>query len=178
MTRLRTDLSNMTEEQRLEHKRMKAREKAARWRAANGDKHRATEKARYWADPETARAKNRERLRAHPEYNHKRRAYNAEWHRRKRAENPEWEREKALRLAYGPDVNYDQRLLEQGGHCALCSRTPDQEHHGVLHVDHDHSSGKVRALLCSNHNTALGLFADDPTALRAAADYIERFSRT
>jgi hypothetical protein len=43
-----------------------------------------------------------------------------------------------------------------------------------LAVDHDHKTGKIRGLLCRNHNTGLGLFRDDPAIIRQAAAYIER----
>lgn len=40
-------------------------------------------------------------------------------------------------------------------------------------TDHDHETKKVRGLLSKNINTGLGMFQDNPTWLRAAADYIE-----
>jgi hypothetical protein len=43
-----------------------------------------------------------------------------------------------------------------------------------LHVDHDHITGRVRALLCSGCNTGIGHLQDDPDVLRRAADYIEQ----
>ena len=41
-------------------------------------------------------------------------------------------------------------------------------------VDHCHVGGEVRGLLCSNCNVGLGMFADNPEALEAAARYIRR----
>ena len=59
-------------------------------------------------------------------------------------------------------------LEEQAGLCAICRRAP------AAHVDHDHLTGAVRALLCFNCNGGLGQFKDDPAVLRAAAEYVER----
>lgn len=61
----------------------------------------------------------------------------------------------------------DHKLALQGGLCAIC-RTALAEH-----VDHDHATGAVRALLCFNCNGGLGQFKDDPSVLRAAAEYVE-----
>jgi len=58
-------------------------------------------------------------------------------------------------------------LADQGGSCAICRTAP------AVHVDHDHETGAVRALLCFNCNGGLGQFRDDPVVLRAAADYVE-----
>jgi hypothetical protein len=62
----------------------------------------------------------------------------------------------------------DHLLRLQNGLCAICQLAP------ASHVDHDHATGAVRQLLCFNCNGGLGQFKDDPEALRAAADYIER----
>jgi hypothetical protein len=43
----------------------------------------------------------------------------------------------------------------------------------VLHVDHCHQTGHVRALLCTGCNSGLGAFRDSPERLREAAAYIE-----
>lgn len=60
-------------------------------------------------------------------------------------------------------------LLERsGGTCELCGKRPEK-----LVVDHHHGSGKVRGVLCSGCNVGLGLFGDDPGALRLAAAYLE-----
>lgn len=81
-----------------------------------------------------------------------------------------------------------QALLdEQGGVCAVCgSSDPAGKSGKGWSVDHDHSccdneSGKptcgqcIRGILCNRCNRAMGLMADDPARLRAAADYLESF---
>lgn len=62
-------------------------------------------------------------------------------------------------------------LREQDALCAICHKAP------AAHVDHDHKTGAVRALLCFNCNGGLGQFRDDPVVLRAAADYVEEHAR-
>ena len=43
---------------------------------------------------------------------------------------------------------------------------------GTLVVDHKHSTGEVRGLLCHNCNRALGLLKDDPKVLQKAMNYL------
>lgn len=75
-----------------------------------------------------------------------------------------------LRRRYGIGADdFDAMVVAQGGACAICGR-PDPEH-----VDHDHVTGRVRAILCFNCNGGLGQFGDDPDRLRDAASYVERF---
>lgn len=67
-------------------------------------------------------------------------------------------------------------LAAQGGACAIC-QAPERDgpkgDSNILHVDHDHKTGKPRALLCSSCNRALGFFNDDPALLNKAADYLD-----
>ena len=58
-------------------------------------------------------------------------------------------------------------LGRQDGLCAICRSAP------AAHVDHDHETGAVRALLCFNCNGGLGQFKDDPLLLQLAAAYVE-----
>lgn len=76
---------------------------------------------------------------------------------------------------YGLDMaSYDTLLKAQGGVCAVCKGPPNGrgKEEGRYHVDHNHVTGEVRALLCSTCNTGLGKFHDDPELLEAAAAYI------
>ena len=87
-------------------------------------------------------------------------------------------RELHLRRKYGITVaDYDAMLESQGGTCALCDATPETQrarYTTYFHVDHCHDTGRVRGLLCGEHNLLLGRFGDDPVLLRQAADYLER----
>ena len=67
-------------------------------------------------------------------------------------------------------------LIEQDWKCAVCRSfgfKMREDHVSGLNVDHEHSTGKVRALLCHNCNRGLGLFQEKPIFLRSAANYLE-----
>lgn len=61
-------------------------------------------------------------------------------------------------------------LTSQGGTCAICHGTATV---GRLAVDHCHLTGKVRGLLCTNCNTALGKLKDSKELLLNAINYLE-----
>lgn len=70
------------------------------------------------------------------------------------------------------EADYLGMLLSQQGTCAICNR---EERHGKrLSVDHDHQTGQIRGLLCSDCNFGLGNFGDDPDTLLRAVDYLRR----
>lgn len=64
----------------------------------------------------------------------------------------------------------DALFVSQGSACAIC-RTPTPTGRG-WHVDHCHTTQKVRGVLCHHCNTGLGMFRDSPTALAAAITYL------
>lgn len=75
--------------------------------------------------------------------------------------------------AYGITVEqYDEMLVAQGGVCAICKTLPEADGRTPLQVDHDHSTGRIRGLLCSPCNTAIGSLRDDPQLLAAAMEYL------
>ena len=89
------------------------------------------------------------------------------------AKNPLKWRDYNLRALYGiTAAEYDAMFEAQQGRCAICGKTSKRK----LHVDHNHKTKKVRALLCTNHNTALGLFDEDPDLLRRAIEYLNYHS--
>lgn len=52
--------------------------------------------------------------------------------------------------------------------CEVCGNTEN------LCIDHDHITGKVRGVLCSRCNSALGLLGDSKEVILKLASYIEK----
>ncbi len=55
--------------------------------------------------------------------------------------------------------------------CMICNASEKDK--DTLHIDHDHSDGKIRGVLCVDCNHGLAKFQDDPVLLRKAANYLE-----
>ena len=74
--------------------------------------------------------------------------------------------------SYGLSIQeYDQMLHHQDGACWICKGVDPNR---ALSIDHDHKTGFIRGLLCSNHNRALGLFGDDPELVLRAYLYLTK----
>ena len=66
----------------------------------------------------------------------------------------------------------------QGGRCAICNYQPKGTSFvDRLVVDHDHETGRVRALLCTHCNRGIGQLHDDPDLLYAASEYLSIHKR-
>lgn len=78
-----------------------------------------------------------------------------------------------LKIKFGITADdYDAILISQGNVCDICKRPNILATH--MPVDHDHTTGKVRGILCNSCNHMLGKAGDNPSTLRAAADYLEK----
>ena len=85
------------------------------------------------------------------------------------------QKRKWLISSYGLKIEEFNKLLEvQNNKCAICNT--DDWGKPSPNIDHCHLTGKVRGLLCSNCNRALGLFKDNEGVLKNAREYILRFS--
>lgn len=106
-------------------------------------------------------------------------AYEKAWYEANREARLKQMRDYNLMKRYGVTADeYDAMLADQGGGCAICGRTYGRMHQSgkktALVVDHCHSTGEVRGLLCDPCNTSIGKMNDDPALLRKAADYLDR----
>lgn len=80
---------------------------------------------------------------------------------------------------FGIDAaTYDAMLAAQDGRCAICRSEFGDSQRRPLHVDHCHTTGIIRGLLCSACNFGIGKFRDNPDLLRRAADYVAHKSET
>ena len=74
---------------------------------------------------------------------------------------------------------YTQMLENQQHKCAICGYLAPENATCTekLYVDHDHSNGNVRGLLCMNCNSALGHFKENLTILKNAVNYLENYEQ-
>lgn len=78
---------------------------------------------------------------------------------------------------YGITANEYQKILSEQSHgCDICGKTKEQNGK-LLCVDHNHITNKVRGILCSHCNSALGLVNDDPLILIKLSEYIIKHNK-
>lgn len=105
--------------------------------------------------------------------------YNADQRAYQKA-HPEMRYGSEIKRRYGCTLEqYNQMLSAQGGACMICKRFHNPaEKRGRLYVDHCHTSGKVRALICSACNSMIGYAKDDTRVLAEAIAYIVRHKQS
>lgn len=170
------------------------------WRAQHLEKERARSRAKYVANKEYYNAKTKAWYAANKDlyqqlYQPRR--------REKRAANPEPDRErvrqwnhrnKDQRQRYqkerrqGPNREEILKVMRYGVHKEYLTREKFEEIYprllagpcdicganGPMKIDHCHDKMVYRGVLCDTCNRGIGFFKDNPSVLRAAADYLER----
>lgn len=93
-------------------------------------------------------------------------------------------RSQRLLSEYGLTTQQWEEMLSEANYsCQACGgRLEDQRPHHrtgspVLVCDHDHDTGEVRGILCSNCNSALGFLGDDENRVRSLLTYIEEHNK-
>jgi hypothetical protein len=82
-------------------------------------------------------------------------------------------KDKDLQTAYGIDLEtYNAMLATQGNCCKICGKHREQLKRALC-VDHCHTTGTVRGLLCDTCNRSLGLLKDSVKILERAVKYLE-----
>jgi uncharacterized CHY-type Zn-finger protein len=92
-------------------------------------------------------------------------------------DNPERRKEIArnshTKRKYGITLEQEIAIkMSQNNKCAICN----DELKKHAHIDHDHKTGKVRAILCLECNTGLGKFKENPKIFKSALKYLQKYS--
>ncbi len=142
-------------------RRIKGRERAARYRSENPEKAKEIQKRSYG------------RIKNDPERLEKLRLWQKQYREKNRKALSDGERKR--RFGITPE-EYEKRFQSQSGTCAICKQPETATRLGkvkALSVDHCHKTGAIRGLLCSDCNTGIGKLKDDPKVLRSAIQYLE-----
>jgi hypothetical protein len=128
----------------------------------------AARKAKYHADPAPYIARVKKWQQQNSEHLN---AYRREY--RKRPERKRADRDAHLRRKFGMGIDEYERMFEaQHGVCAICGEARPEER--TLHVDHDHTTGAIRGLLCLRCNNAIRDFREEYGLFVRAANYLDR----
>lgn len=106
--------------------------------------------------------------------------YLAQWRELNKEKVKKYNVEVNLKKSYQMTLDEYDYLLEKQNHvCAICKRPERRKEARTdvlrrLAVDHCHKTNKVRGLLCSDCNTAIGLLQDDVNILQEAIIYLRR----
>lgn len=79
---------------------------------------------------------------------------------------------KALKFKTDPDLIKSLLTVKE---CEICGGTTHRTH---LAIDHNHSTGKIRGMLCDPCNQGLGKFKDDIQIMKKAIQYLEERDAT
>ena len=144
-----------------ELRRQKDRERAAAYRRANPEKAR-----------EISRRANAKR-RKDPAKLISIREYQKVYRERNSNVLAAKERERKFGISHAEYAELHQR---QGGVCAICKKPETATRNGKvksLAVDHCHTTGRIRGLLCADCNTGIGKLKEDRNIFLAAIQYLE-----
>lgn len=93
---------------------------------------------------------------------------------RETQEYKRYQRECFDRHKYNLEPQHKQALIDaQSNSCAICGYKFGQKV-GDMKVDHNHTTGDVRGLLCDHCNRGLGFFRDNQDNIKKAISYLAR----
>jgi hypothetical protein len=76
----------------------------------------------------------------------------------------------SARKLYGVTLEqYEAMLQAQGGVCAICAQGSEKK----FAIDHDHSTGRVRGLLCIPCNVGIANLKESVSVLKQAISYLQ-----
>ena len=97
--------------------------------------------------------------------------------------NPRKHKNNSLKRRYGITIEqYDEMVSNQHDLCAICKKPEKAIHHSSnqikpLSVDHNHTTGQVRGLLCFKCNYVVGLVESSKDRLKSFISYLENWDK-
>lgn len=94
---------------------------------------------------------------------------------------PKGRKNRKLKNLYGINIEqYQDMLKEQNNLCAVCNNKESMVNNKSnkvqkLCVDHNHTTGKVRGLLCTACNKGLGMLKDNPDIVLSGYNYLMKY---
>ena len=114
--------------------------------------------------------KREERLAYNREYNKANRDRLNAYRREHYAKNKHLYRNQMYKMRYGITIDdYNRMLEEQNNVCAICKKNTKKKE---LAVDHNHTTGEVRGLLCSQCNVMIGQIETEDYIIYNAMKYL------
>ena len=87
----------------------------------------------------------------------------------------EYQHDKSIKRRYKITLEEYELLCDmQNNLCAICNKPEDNKRVKRLAVDHCHATKRIRGLLCTKCNRAIGMLKDDTSILKSAIDYLKR----
>lgn len=170
------DCRMVTNKKWIEENKEKVTKYSKQWRDSNKDKMRNYVSKYRKNNLTNLRIKDKEyksNLRKNPEYAKKNRDDVRKW----RKIHPDKQKNLHLKRKYGITLKeYKEILLSQDNRCSICNRHKD-DFKIHLAVDHNHTTGKVRGLLCSNCNNVLGHAHDNIDVLKKSIVYLKKHDK-
>ncbi|MEI8329552.1 MAG: endonuclease VII domain-containing protein [Chlamydiia bacterium] len=102
-------------------------------------------------------------------------AQSSEWAKNNKEKRAIIGRNSHTKKKYGITFKDEQALkLAQNNKCAICKNVLGEGHQ--VHIDHSHSTGKIRGVLCRYCNILLGQAKDSIEILQSAQDYLKKYT--
>ena len=110
------------------------------------------------------------------------RKFGKEYNKKYRQENPDkyklYLRKSKLKTFYGVSLDdYNEMFSNQKGCCEICGKHQSQENR-ALSVDHNHTTGEVRKLLCGRCNLLVGQIETNIDIIDSVFNYLKDYNDT
>lgn len=145
------------------------------------EKKKAADRVWYARNAERIKTNLREQYATDPAFREKKKQVSDKHYKKHTERHKEQARKSSLKTKYGitPD-QFEEMNAAQEGLCKICKQHPQASdpRKTRLCVDHCHTTGRVRGLLCHDCNVLLGFSNDSPAILYRAIEYLNSYAHS